>query len=486
MTDKIHFILNVIIYFMNFTAIICLMYVVGSDKLYFDLSQQLFDNWDLGPIIQIQIQQSLPCEKGMESILLNAFPGIEEGCNCNGITSIPGDTSLENKITSGLCSLMAVNEGCKVIRGIYKKNETQIYNRTICVKRNSEMNYKNIYFNDMINSCDDINIGGNKKSCGEIDSLGNILCVLNNESCPFLYNDTSEYIDNREENEEYYQSKIMSEIMQSYKSLKNYDHNIKSKSNQGYLCIYNCQSKKEKFSLLSQVTKLLYYNVFSDKSINKTRNKGMFTTNKMANASFNNSVIDFEELSNIPFPFFDDPIILYNRNYIGWKLKCKNYLLDMYMIPVLSMNVMQFSTMYLISSLFILFYCLLFIIVCKEVAEQNLFSEAFLIFIHLTLIIFVFEMIVKDYIILLKCIKLLEIVINKGCTDIETIIILVGLYNTSSGLEKLYFEAMTLFGFMIPLSLFKFGLLAYKWYKEYLISLVLLRMPIMEFEMTLL
>lgn len=423
MTDKIHFIINVIIYFMNFTAIICLMYIVSFDKVYFELSQQIFLNWDLGSIIQIQIQQATPCDQGMEIMLSDSFPGIDGGCDCFGIMSIQDDSIFENKITSGSCSLNAINAGCQVIRGIYKNNYTLIYNKTICVKRNRELNYKNIYQKDMIYDLSD-NISSEKKSCGEIDTVGNILLVAINESCPYLFNNTSD----------------------------DYDY-------------------VEEESDLSKID-------IEKHRINTTFLHTMSTTQKFTG--------NYNDISTIQTTFYDDPITLYNRNYIGWKIKCKQYFSDMYIIPILSMNIMQLSPMYLISSLFVLFYCLLFIMICKEVTEQHLLAEAFLICIHLTLIIFVFEMIIKDYIILFKCVKLLKTVIDKGCSDIETIILLISLYDTCSQLELLYFETITLFGFMIPLSLFKFGLIVYRWYKEYLISLVLFRMPVMEFEMTLL
>lgn len=74
MLDKLHFFLNVIVYFLNFGAIICILFIACVDFEYFDLIDKVFFNWNkpkIETIRIININNECLTEKKEEALLFD-------------------------------------------------------------------------------------------------------------------------------------------------------------------------------------------------------------------------------------------------------------------------------------------------------------------------------------------------------------------------------------------------------------------------------
>lgn len=110
-----------------------------------------------------------------EILVLGKWPGTSEGCDCDGL------------ITRKTCSDEEEKKGCKKINENSPINYEKINGNLICIKR-TENSYKELLkLNKIIEKNKDCL--ENQKYCGIIDTLGNKLCVDNNEDCPLKIKD---------------------------------------------------------------------------------------------------------------------------------------------------------------------------------------------------------------------------------------------------------------------------------------------------------
>lgn len=115
-----------------------------------------------------------------EILVLGKWPGTSKGCDCDGI------------ITRKTCSDEEEKKGCKIINEISPINYDKIKGNLICIKR-TENSYKELLkLNKIIEKNKDC--PENSKYCGIIDTLGNKLCVDNNEDCPLKIKDINSKI----------------------------------------------------------------------------------------------------------------------------------------------------------------------------------------------------------------------------------------------------------------------------------------------------
>ena len=66
MIENFHLFLNVVVYFLNFSGIICMMFVITINYNYFAMVDQLFLNWNMGFIKEVIIVNKTRAEKEFE------------------------------------------------------------------------------------------------------------------------------------------------------------------------------------------------------------------------------------------------------------------------------------------------------------------------------------------------------------------------------------------------------------------------------------
>ena len=445
MLGKIYFGFNVIIYFLNFGAIIFLLYIVSCDLTIFSVFNQIFQNWELGTINEIIVLNESQCPSHTQSLFKYVFPGIVEGCDC---------VNTGNKLMAGECTNAELLDGCKPVKGIYKGEFNTINNVSYCVDRNSNSNYYSFYQSNKLhlNKTDCVN----ETYCGIIDSIGNVLCVNQEEKCPTI----KIVLDNNNKIES-----LFNDINPNY---------IEFKLSQDRICINNDQfifGSKENYPLIN--------------NNHKTKCESLFFSNEPYDDRFNfinttkaNEVLSYHyshRLHSLPyFPdsFFDSDVHIYGRNFIGWKLECKPLFPSLFLIQPLYKNISLYSPLYLILSMILLLYCLIFLMIMKEMFIENPFTEIILMIGHSLSFSACSIMLILDYIDIIKVTSFLQKAINLNCSDKQTIITIANLLNVSLYLQKKYSFVTLLFVIMSIISFLKFGILYYKLHKPFFISFI--------------
>ena len=147
----------------------------NSDYFYL---KSLGINWSKGPVVSI-INRSSTCEKGEEAILNDYWPGTVSGCDCSNQFSLFGTAKLKR----GVCS-RSKNSGERYCRDVtpIKPIQFSVWDKTALCGKRIDSNYLDMQIVERENDC----VNGTK-SCGKVDSLGNILCVKSDQICPINY-----------------------------------------------------------------------------------------------------------------------------------------------------------------------------------------------------------------------------------------------------------------------------------------------------------
>ena len=115
------------------------------------------------------------CSSEEEILPLGKWDGFKEGCECMG------------EIKDKACTDDDLGNNCKVIKAKKPRIYTKINSNYICVKKS------NITYIDLMKSNQilpkDKECPKNYIKCGIIDTLENILCIPNNETCPIKLNE---------------------------------------------------------------------------------------------------------------------------------------------------------------------------------------------------------------------------------------------------------------------------------------------------------
>lgn len=444
MIGKIYFSFNVVIYFLNFGAIILLLYIVSCDLTIFSIFHQITINWNLSMISSIVITDESFCPNHTEILFSYTFPGIVEGCQC------------ENKLIPGECTDEEIKKGCRDIKGIYKSSFSQINNMTYCSFREKKYSYIDIYENRLHESKEKCK----GKFCGVADSIGNILCVNINENCPHIHVNDNKELERilNQDNNFYVEFKLSHD-----KVCLNNDEYVFGIS-PIYPLLYNVKH--------SNCSSLLFSNISTD-----NRFHYIFT-------SFTNEVISshyLKRLQSLPFfpqSFLNSKINVYGRTFIGWKLKCRPLFGDLPRINFLSYRISIYSPLYLIFSMFLLLYNLLFLMIMKETFIENPISELLLMILHSLSFIVIIIMLLIDDLNIDNVLSVIKQSIDMNCSDYHTMIVFVNLLHTTQYLQRKYREITILFFLMELVSIFKFGVLYYKLNKYYYVSRIAQNTPI--------
>jgi hypothetical protein len=391
--------------------------------------KQIYTNWNLSPISHILTTNNNTCPLGYDKVINYMIPGIRDGCNCLGIFNIPNYPEYEDKILVSSCSQLLHQMGCKDIVGFSKKTINSIGSSTYCAERNNNFNYID-NFTSIYTECP-----GNTSNCGSIDSIGGLLCL---DSC-----DDNSY-------------------------------SIEYLISQGPVCINNNEINLlvlHRYDLFENRKSLKCNTTIKDfKYDDRYKTQETYLTRDLFNAK---QIQEFENLPNFDLDFFNYLITLYGRNYIGWYKKCEQFMLEFIAIRDIISLVETNSVYYMVISLFILIYCMLFIIILKEIIYQQYILKIGIISIFTSLKLLITVNLLSDYFLIRKKKNLLEHLIMKECSDDETNILLPYLLESCVYVMWIYLIDIVLYLIMIFISMFKILIFVYKLHKHKLLALMI-------------
>jgi hypothetical protein len=487
-----------------------MMFVITSNFSYFTMVNQIFNNWSLGFIEDIKIiektksEKEYMCPDNYEYLFKFQFPGTKSGCNCLNIFNMTGYTEFENKLLPGSCSLMLVKFGCQTVADLPSKALHSIEDKFYCIKRKEFSYLQNYRENIFENGCP-----SGKQSCGVVDSVGNLLCISMDQGCPIFgreknknnnlnYNDlyrnlsypfSENIFSTTGENSKFlvlplsplpitnftdknYSISEMPNLIQNFS--KNF---IQFSLSQGLTCINNDEInlyQEEVYELFNYrrtmkcATQLFENNL---KFKYDTRYKPLAILNT-------DSVFDKEDflktnletLPKFPKSYFTSPLIISGRNYIGWNKKCKDFIFQFHSMHKLSQKIENYSIFYLIYSLVMLIYCMLFIMIFKELIYEQYTLKIFIILIHVVMILTIFFFVLADYLEITRAVDLCFLIIKKRCSDEETNRLILFVLEVFRDIARLYMITLILDIIMILLSVIKIMLTLYKLYKQTILN----------------
>lgn len=475
MIENFQLFLNVVVYFLNFSGIICMMFVITSNFSYFTMVNQIFYNWSLGPIEDIKIFEKIKSEKeymcpdNYEYLFKFQFPGTKSGCNCLNIFNMTGYTEFENKLLPGSCSLMLVKFGCQTVADLPSKTLHSIEDKFYCIHR-KEFNYLQNYRENIF----DISCPTGRKSCGIIDSVGNLLCIELEKECAINGNekniDSLNYININRNNF----TKISYSFLDTPQLIQDISKKfIQFSLSQGLTCINNDEinlNQEDIHELFNSRKTMkcatqLFENNLKFKYDTRYKPLAMLNTDSVF---YKEDFIktNLETLPKFPKSYFTSPIIISGRNYIGWHKKCKDFIFQFQSMHKLSQKIENYSIFYLIYSLVMLIYCMLFIMIFKELIYEQYTLKICIILIHVLMILVLFSLVLADYLEITKYLDLCFLIIKKRCSDEETNRLILFVLDVFRDIARLYMITIILDIIMILLSIIKIMLTLYKLYKR--------------------
>ena len=392
----LHFILNLLIFGCNLALIVCILMVISFDYSHFDILTNQIRNWHMSPISEIAIAKKSPMN--FSPLFNYTNPGTQKGCDCIGIyTQEEPEYTWEGNLSKGECVSTQLIAGCRNVNEINSFTATEIEGEFgIYYKRNEKVSYYDWYNENIYDNCSEVNM----QSCGVIDTIGNNLCVRDMRQCPSIYIDKSalayyEYINKESYNEINNIVDIISSNYLMYIEFESYTSEkicIKQSesfiygNNMSYILFENdyvndegkekgCQS-----SLLYNITTDLRYSTLFTTTMNTVVPKG--TT---------------EQIKALPLfaysTFINSKINLFSRGYIGWSKRCKDYLPIIEKLVYLRGHLRAYFTLFLVNSLIVLPYYLLFIMIVTQIDYTN-YKMHFLLSLSYTLFIVLFILMV--------------------------------------------------------------------------------------------
>lgn len=362
MLDKLHFLLNVLIYFLNFGGVICVLFIAVVKYDYFELMESILINWNQNKFNSVRIiNNDMNCRQSEEEFNFTikdddditniseyyyykrkVVPYVSQWCQCG----------LE--LISGQCTQDELINKCVIKENISEILVSPLFEiqKKICIEKDYSLTYIDIY-NGMI---------GDKNSTQfRIDSVDNVGTSIGAHQVMFT-------------------------------------------------------------------------------PINQTEKK----------------------------EYVIEPISTFGVQYIGFKSKCKSLFEAFTIIEDFSLKLENFKYLYVFIAMFLLFYCLFFLILMREVVPYGPIGDLFLIIMHLMFICWFFCLTIGDYLTVTHITKLLKLIIDMQCSDKYTMIIFVGLLEDYLFMEVSFFRSLVLFGIMFIISLAKIGVIVCKWFKMYI------------------
>lgn len=362
MLDKLHFLLNVLIYFLNFGGVICVLFIAVVKYDYFELMESILINWNQNKFNSVRIiNNDMNCLQSEEEFNFTikdddditniseyyyykrkVVPYVSQWCQC------------ELELISGQCTQDELINKCVIKQNISEILVSPLFEiqKKICIEKDYSLTYIDIY-NGVL--------GDKNRTQFRIDSVDNVGTSIGVHQVMFT-------------------------------------------------------------------------------PINQTEKK----------------------------EYVIEPISTFGVQYIGFKSKCKSLFEAFTIIEDFSLKLENFKYLYVFIAMFLLFYCLFFLILMREVVPYGPIGDLFLIIMHLMFICWFFCLTIGDYLTVTHITKLLKLIIDMQCSDKYTMISFVGLLEDYLFMEVSFFRSLVLFGIMFIISLAKIGVIVCKWFKMYI------------------
>ena len=458
MTENLQLFLNVMIYFLNFMAVIFLMFAVTLNFNYIEMFSTITDNWRLSPIVDLIVTSNKICPDEYAYMINYNWPGTKDGCDCLNKFNLTGNTDKENKIKQGQCTLTLKEQGCMTIMNTGTVNVNKWNNYTICIKR-SGVDYLGLYKNIYKGNCP-----VNFTNCGEIDSLSNLLCVPNNEGCPYdtrlfktkLFNNIKE---------DSFPMRVLIELIvsQGEVCIKNDEMNILTET------VYELFNNKKTIKCIThleyETLVFKYDNRYQKLDSVKTRDYFLQETLiKLYGDLINNTGFSRN--------YFQFDTSLYTRNFIGWNKNCSFLINNIFSIKDILSQIEKNSNFYLMFSLVILIYCMLFIMILKELLEDIFYFKLGIVLFYNLIVDLVFFLIIREFFWIRYCFDQLNLIIMKGCSDTLTNLLFKYILTSINEIESFYIITIILYISMFMISILMICLTFYKNFKRKLLRFV--------------
>lgn len=485
MIENFQLFLNVIIYFLNFSSIICMMFIITANFNFVYMFGDVLNNWSKGQIDKIHVVDKTSaenqnyCPEGFEYLFKFSWPGTKSGCNCKGITNIKNMADYEDNITIGSCSITQITQGCKMIPETPGKLIHSIYDKYYCIKRSKNFNYKMNYKDKIFeNECPRA-----MKNCGIVDTLNNYLCVETEQQCPIELINIDRNIDKNDDSNKDI-SQVLIDLSRFFVDLK---------ISQGPVCInnpeinmlttniYQLVNKYKKMKCPTKITVGRKESIHHDNRYYKLMN---FPTNAIYYKE-DFLMKNIQQLPEFPKEYFELPVTLYGRNYIGWKKKCESDLPKLYETYYFLSNLEIYSLIYLIASLIILIYCMILIMIMSELIHKKYLIKLVIIVIHLVIVFILFLFLLCDKFTLINLADFTLTIFKNSCSDHETNMLFLNLHMLILEIKRFFVLTIVFNLCILFLGLFKILLTIYKVYKIILLQRII-QGNVREFEMVLL
>lgn len=491
MIENFQLFLNVIIYFLNFSSIICMMFIITVNFNYVYILGDVLNNWSKGPIDDFYIvekklsENENVCPENYEYLFKFTWPGTKSGCDCRKSTNTKVIEEHEDKLTTGYCSISQISAGCMLISETPAKQIHSIGDKYYCIKRDTNFNYASKYGSNIFEkSCPLL-----MKNCGVIDTVNNYLCVEKESECPIEKNKISDeeiniYFENSEKIKE---NEITSKIIESAKYF------VDLLISQGPVCINNIEVNlltENIYELLNKHKKVKCPTKILTGNNNSIQHDYRFT--KLINFPTSNLfykedflLSNIETLPDFPHDYFEMPATIYGRNYIGWKKRCELLLPKLYEVYSFISQLEITSLIYLLCSLFILIYCMILIMIFSELIQKKYRLKLMIIVIHFCLVFVLVVLILFDNLKLSHFADFILSLVKNSCSDYETNILFVNIYVLIFDIKKFFALTIIFYLGILLLGLLKIFLNIYKLHKINLLNRII-HGNLNEFEMVLL
>jgi hypothetical protein len=266
----------------------------------------------------------------------------------------------------------------------------------------------------------------------------------------------------------------------------NTDHKVKVsvefEVSQGEICInknetnilsetvYDLINQKKSLKCSTKLNDEIFENITNDEryfNLSSVKTYDFFLQTQL-NKIYNELV----KIDAFPKAFFEYDISLYSRNYIGWNKTCESLIYEVLEVDFILSRIESISTFYLIFSLIILIYCMLFIMILKELLQDQFYLNIGILMFYNVIVGFILFLLIYDFFCIRKSRDTLEIIVMKGCSDQLTNLLFKYILSSINEIERLFILTIIFYISMFLISILKLCLSYYKQYKRKLIRIL--------------
>jgi hypothetical protein len=337
--------------------------IIGFVELHFSHNalKDITTSWEKHPIFEI-FTNSQGCKDSSSPLLTDEWVGTVEGCDCRNIwdDDIPWD--YQNRLNRVRCDYNMTYAGCRNI----PQNDPvplNIWRSTfICAKTRRE-SYLDLH---RTSARSNKYCPNGLKQCGKLDTLGNLLCIPLEDTCPI--NKIIIQPESKEPPSDFkYKDLNLSDRTKLYYTNEAIEEKIlvDIKISEGDVCV-DASQHNTKFPGKSYILDRDYNNLGCNIKIKNSEYDNryvMIDTYPKQQVYFDNGLkYLISRLPEYPLSNLDADLSIYLRPYIGWKIYSSSSSdEDLGIVKTLSQTVSHISTLKMINMIFFIIIFVFFI-----------------------------------------------------------------------------------------------------------------------------